>query len=175
MLNKARLILLRHAKSDWYSGVPGDFDRPLAARGRKDAPRVGKWMKKNGIVPELILCSPAVRTRETLAAVIGKLGVGHIVYEDAIYGASLAALLGLVEDYSRDCSNLMVTGHNPGMDELLCFLCGTQPPLTETGKAYDHRGAGGTRLCRRRVHEQTGGRRTAAPGEAERNMKRGSG
>ena len=61
-------------------------------------------------------------------------GVGHIVYEDAIYGASLAALLGLVEDYSRDCSNLMVTGHNPGMDELLCFLCGTQPPLTETGK-----------------------------------------
>ena len=134
MQKKARLVLLRHAKSDWYSGVPGDFDRPLAARGRKDAPRVGKWMKKNGIVPEIILCSPAVRTRETLAAVNGKLGVEHIVYEDAIYGASPGALLGLVEKYSRDSSNLMITGHNPGMDELLCFLCGTQPPLTETGK-----------------------------------------
>ena len=134
MQTKARLILLRHAKSDWYSGAPGDFDRPLAARGRKDAPRVGKWMKKNGIVPEIILCSPAVRTRETLAAVNDKLGIGHIVYEDAIYGASLGALLGLVEQYSRDCSHLMVTGHNPGMDELLSFLCGTQPPLTETGK-----------------------------------------
>ena len=91
-------------------------------------------MKKNGIVPEIILCSPAVRTRETLAAVNDKLGVEHIVYEDAIYGASLGALLGLVEQYSRDCSNLMITGHNPGMDELLGFLCGTQPPLTETGK-----------------------------------------
>ena len=134
MQNTARLILLRHAKSDWHSGVPGDFDRPLAARGRKDAPRVGRWMKKNGVVPEIILCSPAVRTRETLAAVNDKLGVGHIVYEDAIYGASLAVLLGLVEEHSRDCSNLMITGHNPGMDELLCFLCGTQPPLTETGK-----------------------------------------
>ena len=134
MQTKARLILLRHAKSDWYSGVPGDFDRPLAARGRKDAPRVGKWMKKNGIVPEIILCSPAVRTRETLAAVNDKLGVGHIVYEDTIYGASLGALLGLVEKYSRDSSNLMITGHNPGMDEVLCCLCGTNPPLTETGK-----------------------------------------
>ena len=134
MQNKASLILLRHAKSDWYSGAPGDFDRPLAARGCKDAPRVGKWMKENGIVPEIILCSPAVRTRETLAAVNNKLGIGRIVYEDAIYGASLGALLGLVEEYSRDCGNLMITGHNPGMDELLCFLCGTQPPLTETGK-----------------------------------------
>ena len=134
MPNKASLILLRHAKSDWYSGVPGDFDRPLAARGRKDAPRVGKWMKKNGIAPEIILCSPAVRTRETLEAVNDKLGIGNIVYEDAIYGASLGALLGLVEEYSRGCGNLMITGHNPGMDELLCFLCGTQPPRTETGK-----------------------------------------
>ena len=134
MSNKACLILLRHAKSDWDSGVPGDFDRPLAARGRKDAPRVGKWMKRNGIVPEIILCSPAVRTRETLAAVKDKLDVGQIVYEDAIYGASLGALLELVEEYSRNCSNLMITGHNPGMDELLCFLSGTQPPLSEAGK-----------------------------------------
>ena len=134
MQNKTRLTLLRHAKSDWNSGVPGDFDRPLAARGRKDAPRVGKWMKKNRIVPEIILCSPAARTRETLAAVNDELGAEHIVYEDAIYGASLGALLGLVEEYCRDYGHLMITGHNPGMDELLNFLCGTQPPLTETGK-----------------------------------------
>lgn len=134
MVNKARLILLRHAKSDWDSGVPGDFDRPLAPRGRKDAPRIGRWMKKNGIIPDIILCSPAVRARETLAAVNDKLGVGDIVYEDAIYGASPGALLGLVERYGRSCTNFMITGHNPGMDELLYFLCRTRPPLTETGK-----------------------------------------
>ena len=134
MLNKARLILLRHAKSDWDSGARGDFDRPLAARGRKDAPRMGKWLKQNAIIPDLILCSPALRTRETLAAVDNELGVGNIVYEEDIYGASLGALLGLVERYSRSCVNLMITGHNPGMDELVCFLCRTQPPLTDTGK-----------------------------------------
>ena len=134
MLKEARLILLRHAKSDWDSGVRGDFDRPLAPRGRKDAPRMGEWMKKNAIIPDLILCSPALRTRETLAAVNNKLGVGHIVFEEDIYGASLGALLGLIEQYSQGCANLMITGHNPGMDELLYFLCRTQPPLTETGK-----------------------------------------
>ena len=134
MLNKARLILLRHAKSDWYSGVQGDFDRPLARRGREDAPRIGQWMKTNGIIPDLILCSPAVRARETLATVNEKLDARHIVYEDALYGASLGALLGLVEEYSRDYSNFMITGHNPGLDELLRFLCRTRPPLTGTGK-----------------------------------------
>ncbi len=134
MQNKIRLILLRHAKSDWNSGVSGDFDRPLAPRGRNDAPRTGQWMKDNGVIPDIILCSPALRTRQTLAAVNDKLGVAHIVYEDAIYGASLRVLLGLVEDYGRDSGNLMITGHNPGMDELLCYLCATPPPRTETGK-----------------------------------------
>ena len=134
MLNKAHLILLRHAKSDWHSGVAGDFARPLAPRGRKEAPRIGHWMQRNGIIPDLSVCSPATRTRETLAAVNDKLGVVHIVYEDALYGASLRALLGLVEEYSRDCNNLMLTGHNPGMDELLRCLSRARPPLTETGK-----------------------------------------
>ena len=134
MQNKARLILLRHAKSDWDSGVPGDFDRPLALRGRKDAPRMGKWMKRNGIIPDLILCSPALRARETLEGANKELGVEQVVYEDGIYGASLAALLGLIEQYSRHSGNLMLTGHNPGMDELLYFLCRTKPSLTETGK-----------------------------------------
>lgn len=134
ILNKARLILLRHAKSDWDSGVAGDFDRPLAPRGRKDAPRMGKWMRTNDIIPGLILCSPAVRTRQTLAAVNDELGVARIVYEDALYGASLAALVSLIEEYSQNCGNLMITGHNPGMDDVLCFLCKVQPPLTQTGK-----------------------------------------
>ena len=134
MQNNARLILLRHAKSDWYSGVPGDFDRPLAQRGRKDAPRMGKWMKKNGIIPDLILCSPALRARETLEGVNNKLGVKQVVYEDSIYGASVGMLLRLIDRYSHSCGNFMITGHNPGLDELLSFLCSTKSPLTETGK-----------------------------------------
>ena len=134
MQNKARLILLRHAKSDWHSGVSGDFERSLSPRGRADAPRVGKWMKQNGVIPDLILCSPALRTRETLALINDELGVEHIVYEDRIYGASVGALQVLVEEYSTTHNNLMITGHNPGMDGLLRFLCSVQPPLTESGK-----------------------------------------
>ena len=63
------LTLLRHAKSDW--GDPGlaDFDRPLNERGRSDAPRMGKWMAVSGFVPDTVLCSTAVRTRETWALV----------------------------------------------------------------------------------------------------------
>ena len=91
-------------------------------------------MKKNGIIPDLILCSPALRARETLAAANNELGVGHIVYEDGIYGANPGELLGLIEKYSRISGNLMITGHNPGLDELLFYLCRTKPPLTETGK-----------------------------------------
>ena len=135
-MKKAGLILLRHAKSDWGSGARNDFDRPLAARGRKDAPRMGKWMRKNGFIPDLILCSPALRARETLAAVNNELKVRDkaIIYEDGIYGASLDVLLGLIRKYNRRYGNIMITGHNPGIDELLCFLCKTPPPVTETRK-----------------------------------------
>ncbi len=126
--------MLRHAKSDWDSGAGGDFDRPLSQRGREDAPRMGKWMAGAGVIPELVLCSPALRTRQTLAAVNNELAVGHIVYEHDIYGASTGMLLGLVERYSPRCGNLMITGHNPGLSDLLRFLCAAPPPLTAKGQ-----------------------------------------
>jgi len=134
--DKPRLILLRHAKSDWDSGARGDFDRPLAARGRRDAPRMGRWLRENGFVPGLILCSPALRTRETIAAVNSHLQVAeqNIVYEDAIYGASLGALRGLVEKHGKRGGVIMITGHNPGISELLGFLCATRPGSTADGK-----------------------------------------
>lgn len=135
-IDKARLILLRHAKSDWDSGARSDFDRPLAERGRRDAPRMGRWLKESGFIPELILCSPALRTRETLAAVNDHLQVAeqNIVYEDAIYGASLGALRGLVEKRGKPGGALMLIGHNPGISELLGFLCATSPGSTAAGK-----------------------------------------
>lgn len=134
--DKPRLILLRHAKSDWDSGARSDFDRPLAARGRRDAPRMGRWLRESGFIPGLILCSPALRTRETIAAVNDHLQVAeqNIVYEDAIYGASLGALTGLVEKHGKRGGALMMTGHNPGISELLGFLCAMPPESTADGK-----------------------------------------
>jgi phosphohistidine phosphatase len=62
---KRRLILLRHAKSDWHAGADSDHERPLSARGRDDAPRVGERLSELGWVPEVVWSSDATRTRQT--------------------------------------------------------------------------------------------------------------
>ena len=136
MVRKTRLILLRHAKSDWHSGVVDDFDRPLAARGYRDAPRIGEWLQTGGILPDVILCSPARRARQTLAEANSRLAAADcaIVYEDDLYGAARQVILDLAEKYSQRCRTVMVVGHNPGLDEVLRYLCGAPPPLTEDGK-----------------------------------------
>ena len=69
-----RLYLLRHAKSDWSGPGIADFDRPLSNRGFKAAPRMGRFMAEQGCTPERILCSAAMRTRQTLAAVLPHFG-----------------------------------------------------------------------------------------------------
>src|ERR1700735_1567796 len=90
-----RLILLRHAKSAWPDDVP-DHDRPLASRGRRDAPAAGRWLRKSGYVPDRVLCSTARRTRETWQLVEEELGAHpQTVFEDRVYGASSAELLDL--------------------------------------------------------------------------------
>jgi phosphohistidine phosphatase len=63
------LLLLRHAKSDWETGALDDFDRPLAKRGRKEAPGVGEWLLREGLVPDLVISSPAERAKETASLV----------------------------------------------------------------------------------------------------------
>ncbi|MFK0293496.1 SixA phosphatase family protein [Streptomyces sp. NPDC090442] len=68
-----RLIVLRHAKSAWPEGVP-DHERPLAGRGRRDAPAAGRWLWQQHCAPDVVLCSTSRRTRETWARVAGELG-----------------------------------------------------------------------------------------------------
>jgi phosphohistidine phosphatase len=112
-----RLILTRHAKSDWSEPGQDDFDRPLNHRGRTDAPRLGRWLTSRGDVPDLILCSSAARTRETcdliVAALPGPPQVRHIV---ALYHASPAIILSEVT--KAEGRTVMVIGHNPGIGAL---------------------------------------------------------
>src|SRR5436190_1646379 len=91
------LMLLRHAKSDWEDTSLRDFDRPLAARGKRDAPRVGKALRKRGSLPDLITSSPAARAKATIEAVIksGKLD-GELQFDESIYGASSAELIKVI-------------------------------------------------------------------------------
>ena len=93
------LTLLRHAKSSWNDQTLDDFARPLSGRGEADAPRIGAYMRKHAIAPDLVLCSTARRTRGTLDLVLGDLGASpQVLTEDDLYLASAARLLALELD-----------------------------------------------------------------------------
>lgn len=121
------LILLRHAKSDWGDATTSDFDRPLSKRGVEAAPRMGAYMARSGAMPELILCSAAVRTRETLALLLPELKPPppRIEYEDELYLAPATAMLRRLRALPPGPRRVMVIGHNPGMQALALDLTGT--------------------------------------------------
>ena len=96
------LILLRHAKSSWSNPGLADVDRPLATRGLNDAPLMGKAMAERGIDPELVLCSAARRTRDTLDLVLPELRVEpKVVYDKALYHASPETMLEMLHEIGR--------------------------------------------------------------------------
>jgi phosphohistidine phosphatase len=118
------LLLLRHAKSDWGSSAKADFDRPLAKRGLRDAPRVGKWLYREGLVPTLIISSPAKRAMETALHVCKGLDYKkkHIRWEAAIYEAGVEALLEVLASCDNAGQTVLLVGHNPGLEDLLRYL-----------------------------------------------------
>lgn len=113
-----RLILLRHAKSDWPEGI-ADPERPLAPRGRQAAPRIGRYLALEGLIPGRILVSPARRTRETWDLVSAQMpGVPAGVSEPRIYEAGATRLLAVLRDQPDETHTLMLVGHNPGLEDL---------------------------------------------------------
>lgn len=127
------LFLLRHLKSSWDDRSLADRDRPLAPRGRKAGKRVARHLRENGIAPELVLCSPAVRTRESLEAARGALGDPEVRFEERLYGASKDELLEVLRDVDPDVSSVLVIAHNPGLEDLAAALGGTVPEKFPTG------------------------------------------
>jgi phosphohistidine phosphatase len=118
------LVLLRHAKADWPQ-VP-DHERPLADRGRLDAPAVGRRFADDRLAPHLALCSTAARTRETWKLVAHELPHRpRTVYEERLYEATLGDLLALVSGTPDDIGTLLLVGHNPGMHAMAEALTGT--------------------------------------------------
>ncbi|MEU2668129.1 histidine phosphatase family protein [Streptomyces sp. NPDC007164] len=109
-----RIVLLRHAKAEWSQD--SDHERPLAERGRKDAPVAGRKLVDSGIAIDLALCSTAARTRETWKLAVHEMPQRpRTVYEDRLYEASLGELIALINETPDDVHNLLVIGHNPGM------------------------------------------------------------
>lgn len=111
------LILLRHAKSAWPE--VRDHDRPLAPRGRRAAPAVGRWLGTQGYLPDLVLCSSARRTRETWQLVREQLDAApRVVLSEDAYGATPDRLRSLIRQVDPACRTLLVIGHDPAVPEL---------------------------------------------------------
>jgi phosphohistidine phosphatase len=124
-MNVKTLLLMRHAKSSWDDASLRDFDRPLAGRGRRDAPRMGRALAVLDSAPDYVVSSPAVRARETIEAVINE---GHfsapVEFNESIYDASVPALMQIVRRLPFDRQRVLMVGHNPGFEDLLTRLTG---------------------------------------------------
>jgi phosphohistidine phosphatase len=118
-----RLMLLRHAKSDWPKGV-ADHDRPLGPRGRRDAPHMGEEIALRGLRPDLAVVSSAQRTRETWDLVAPHLGDIPHRFERAIYEADPKAILAVIRAIDDAIGTLLVVGHNPGLEVTATYLIG---------------------------------------------------
>ncbi|MFD0419179.1 SixA phosphatase family protein [Streptomyces sp. NPDC127108] len=118
-----RIVLFRHAKADWPQ--VSDHERPLADRGRRDAPVAGRRLAESGIAFDLALCSTAARTRETWKLAVQELSQRpRTVYEDRVYEASPGELIAVLNETPDDVRDLILIGHNPGVHGLADVLSG---------------------------------------------------
>lgn len=115
---RKRLILFRHAKSEWPEGV-ADHDRPLSDRGKKAAPVMGVYLDKNRILPDLVLVSTARRAQDTWARLSRAMKVMPPVRNSReVYEAPCERLLEVIRGIDPDVRTLMIVGHNPGLEDL---------------------------------------------------------
>jgi phosphohistidine phosphatase len=134
-MSERTLILLRHAKSDW-SGGAADIDRPLAGRGRRQAPTAGSWLASNIDSISLALVSPATRAQNTWELVAAELDERpRTQIDNRLYGASGDELLTVVRDLPDDVESAILVGHNPGMEDLASLLTGVTPRMTTSALA----------------------------------------
>jgi phosphohistidine phosphatase len=126
------LLILRHAKSDWGTEAPTDFERPLNERGVRDADRMGAWLAEQRSAPAHVVSSPAERARQTVLRICRQIQfpVEDIVWDKRIYEASPVTLLSVLADIPEDADSAMIVGHNPGLELLAEHMTGSNiiPP-----------------------------------------------
>jgi len=119
------LYLLRHAKSSWKDETLPDIERPLKGRGRKASQTVGGFLKKEKIIPDLVLSSSAIRARQTTDIVLGAAKLStDLRFDERLYEADAHKLLEVVRQIEKSKKNVLLVGHNPGLEEFLELLTG---------------------------------------------------
>lgn len=120
-----KILIMRHAKSDWSDGSLRDFDRPLNNRGSKAAPLMGKEIKKLGLTPELIISSPALRARMTAEAVKDNCEYNNdIIWNDSFYFGYTSEIIDAVRNVDDAVQSVMIFGHNPTWSTVAEILSG---------------------------------------------------
>jgi phosphohistidine phosphatase len=129
-----RLYLLRHAKTEQANkDTPTDALRVLTETGRRDAPKVGRAMRTRSYFPDLILCSPSARTKQTLYLANAELRSPALIeYADTIYAAGASRLLALFRGLQNDVQAPLVVGHNPGFEDCAALLISPEEALDRT-------------------------------------------
>lgn len=117
------LLLMRHAKSSWSDPDLADHERPLNARGRRDGPRMGRWLSDQGLTPDLVITSTAVRALET-ARNVSKAGgfAADLAEFSELYHADIADWTSVLQRLPNTVECVLGIGHNPGMEELVDSL-----------------------------------------------------
>lgn len=127
-MTRRTLVLIRHAKSDW-SGDEPDHERPLAKRGKRQAPEAGAWIAAN-LRLDLAVVSPAARAHATWRLVAGELDEQpDVVFDERVYAASSRALLTIIRELPDSATTVALVGHNPGLEDLVTLLTGEWQPM----------------------------------------------
>lgn len=124
-----RLIIMRHAKSDWEAGAGSDHERPLNHRGKREAPVVAAELHASGFAPERVLSSDSTRTRETWRYMEDRFPDAHVTFHETLYLAGGDAVRAALVGVDAAVSTALVLGHNPGWEELVSALAGRRIEL----------------------------------------------
>jgi len=129
---------MRHGKSDWSSDALTDFSRPLATRGRKAVPKMGRWLDRKGVRLDLVISSPAVRAKQTALIIAPRLDYpeSEVVWDERLYMADCVTLLQVLAECPADRPSVLLVGHNPGMEDLLSYLAGPKCLTPEQGTSF---------------------------------------
>ena len=131
------LLILRHAKSSWKDTSLADHDRPLNKRGKQDAPRMGKFLRKQDLVPDRIISSTAKRARKTAKAVAKACHCkDKVELTQELYHAGPGSYLAVLQNLPDDDQRVMVVGHNPGMEALVAHLTNRRETMPTAALAH---------------------------------------
>ncbi len=120
-----QLILIRHAKSSWKDPHLSDYDRPLNKRGKRDVSFMAKLLAQKNIAPDILISSPAQRTKQTALEFVLKLGYKEegIVWDKNLYLASAFKILSIILNLDEKIKCAIIVGHNPGLTDIQNYLC----------------------------------------------------